>query len=78
MLLQNATSKLATAQGKNLQNYGKIKFQLQPTKTTENYKLLKTFFTDIIYITSKKPNIIGALFITKNIPTVNIECRLQI
>ena len=66
------TSRLATAQGSTLTNYGKIPFFLVPTKTMEQNKLLNKPFKQIFHITDKKHNSIGIPFITKYIPTIKI------
>ena len=61
------SSKLATAQGSTLVNYGKIQLLLLPTRTMEQNKILnKPDFTDI------KHNIIGIPCISEYIPTINI------
>ena len=65
-------SKLATAQGSTLVNYGKIKFFLVPTRTMEQNKILNKPFRQTFHITDIKHNIIGIPFITKYIPTINI------
>ena len=66
------TSRLATAQGSTLTNYGKIQLFLVPTKTMEQNKLLKKPFIQIFHITDIKHNNNGIPFITKYIPTINI------
>ena len=67
-----ATSKLATAQGSTLENYGKIKLILLPTRTMEQNHILNKLFKQIFQITDIKHNIIGIPFITKYIPTIKI------
>ena len=65
-------SKLATAQGSTLVNYGKIQIFLLPTRTMEQNKILNKPFKQIFHITDIKHNIIGILFISKYKPTINI------
>ena len=65
-------SKLATAQGSTLVNYGKIHFFLVLTRTMEQNKNLNKPFKQTFHITDIKHNIIGIPFITKYIPTINI------
>ena len=55
-----------------LTNYGKIQLFLVPTRTMEQNKILNKPFKQIFHITDIKHNIIGILFITKYIPTINI------
>ena len=66
------SSKLATAQGPTLVNYGKIQLFLLPTRTMEQNKILNKPFKQIFHITDIKHNIIGIPFISKFIPTINI------
>ena len=66
------SSKLATAQGSTLVNYGKIKLFLVPTRTMVQNKILNKPFKQIFRITDIKHNIFGIPFITKYIPTINI------
>ena len=66
------SSKLATAQGSTLINYGNIQLSLVPTRTMEQYKILNKPFKQTFHITDIKHNIIGIPFITKYIPTINI------
>ena len=66
------TSRLATAQGSTLTNYGKIQLFLVPTKTMKQNKLLNEPVKQIFHITDIKHNIIGIPFITKYIPNINI------
>ena len=66
------SSKLATAQGSTLVNYGKIQLFLVPTKTMEQNKIFNKPFKQTFHITDIKHNIIGIPFITKYIPTINI------
>ena len=66
------SSKLATAQGSTLVNYGKIQLFLLPTRTMEQNKILSKPFKQTFHITDIKHNIIGIPFITKYIPTINI------
>ena len=65
------SSKLATAQGSTLVNYGKIQLFLLPTRTMEQNKILNKPFKQIFHITDIKHNIIGIPFISKYIPTIN-------
>ena len=65
-------SKIATAQGSTLVNYGKIQLFLVPTRTMEQNKILNKPFKQTFHITDIKHNIIGIPFITKYIPTINI------
>ena len=65
-------SKLATAQGSTLVNYGKIQLFLVPTRTMEQNKILNKSFKQTFHITDIKHNIIGTPFISKYIPTINI------
>ena len=65
-------SKLATAQGSSLINYGKIQLFLVPSRTMEQNKILNKPSKHTFHITDIKQNIIGILFITKYIPTINI------
>ena len=66
------SSKLATAQGSTLVNYGKIQLFLVPTRTMEQNKILNQPFKQTFHITDIKQNFIGIPFITKYIPTINI------
>ena len=66
------SSKLATAQGSTLINYGKVQLFLLPTRTMEQNKILNKPFKQIFHITDIKHNIIGIPFISKYIPTINI------
>ena len=66
------SSKLATAQGSTLVNYGKIQLFLLPTRTMEQNKTLNKPFKQIFHSTDIKHNIIGISFISKYIPTINI------
>ena len=66
------SSKLATAQGSTLVNYGKVQLFLLPTRTMEQNKILNKPFKQIFHITDIKHNIIGIPFISKYIPTINI------
>ena len=66
------SSKLATAQGSTLVNYGKFQLFLLPTRTMEQSKILNKPFKQIFHITDIKHNIIGIPFISKYIPTINI------
>ena len=68
------SSKLATAQGSTLINYGKIQLSLVPTRTLEQYKILNKPFKQTFHITDIKHNINGIPFITNTnyIPTNNI------
>ena len=66
------SSKLATAQGSTLVNYGKIQLFLLPTRTMEQNKTLNKPFKQIFHFTDIKHNIIGISFVSKYIPTINI------
>ena len=66
------SSKLATAQGSTLVNYGKIKLFVLPTRTMEQNKIPNKPFKQIFHITDIKHNIIGIPFISKYKPTTNI------
>ena len=66
------SSKLATAQGSTLVNYGKIQLFLLPTRTMEQNKNLSKPIKQIFHITDIKHNIIGIPFISKYIPTIKI------
>ena len=66
------SSKLETAQGSTLVNYGKIQLLLVPTRTMEQNKILTKLFKQIFHITDIKHNIFGIPFISKYIPTINI------
>ena len=74
------SSKLATAQGSTIVNYGKIQLFLLPTRTMEQNKILNRPFKQIFHITDiKQKKIIGIPFISKNIPTINIlNCKILI
>ena len=63
------TSRLATAQGSTLTNYGKIQLFLVPTRTMEQNKLMSKPLKQTFHITDIKHNIIGIPFTTKYIPT---------
>ena len=63
-------SRLATAQGLTLTNYGKIQLILVPTRTREQNKLLNKPFKQTFHITDINYNIIGIPFFTKYIPTI--------
>ena len=66
-------SRLATAQGSTLTNYGTIQLFLVPTKTREQNILLNKPIKQTFYITDKKHNIVGIPFMAKNIPTINFS-----
>ena len=66
------SSKLATAQGSTLVNYGKIQLFLLPTRTMEQNKILNRPFKQTFHITDIKQNIIVIPFISKYISTINI------
>ena len=57
-------SKLATAQGSTLINYGKIQLFLVPTRTMEQNKIINKPFKQTFHITDRKHNIIGIPVIT--------------
>ena len=69
LIPSKTTSKLATAQGSTLTNYGKIQLFLVPTKSMEQNKLLNQPFKQTFHITDIKHNIIRVPFITKHLPT---------
>ena len=66
------TSRLATAQGSTLTNYGEILLFLVPTRAMEQNKLMSKPFKQTFHITDIKDNIIGIPFTTKYIPTIKI------
>ena len=72
------SSKLATAQGSTLVNYGKIQIFLVPTRTMEQNKILNKPFKQTFHFTDMKHNIIGMPFITKYIPTIIIILNSKI
>ena len=79
LTLLETSSKLATAQGLALVNYGKIQLFLLPARTMEQNKILNKPFKQISHITDIKHNIIGIPFISKYIPTINIlNSKIQI
>ena len=69
-LPSKTSSRLATAQGSSLINYGNIQLLLLPTRTVEQNKLLNKPFKQTFHITDIKHNIIGKPFFTKYIPTI--------
>ena len=72
-------SKLATAQGSALVNYGNIQLFLVPTRTMEQNKILNKPFKQTFHITDIKHDIFGIPFITKYIPTINnLNSKLHI
>ena len=58
------SSKLATAHGSTLVNYGKIQLSLVLSRTMEQNKILNKPFKQTFHITDIQHNIIGILFIT--------------
>ena len=66
------SSKLATAQGSTLVNYGKIQLFLVPTRTMEQNKILNKPFKQTFHIADIKHKTYGIPFITKYIPTKKI------
>ena len=60
------SSKLATAQGSTLVNYGKVQLFFLPTRTMEQNKILNKPFKQIFHITDIKHNIIG-IHLSQNI-----------
>ena len=66
------SSKLATAQGSTLVNYGKIQLFFLPTRTMEQNKILNRPLKQTFHITDIKQNIIVIPFISKYISTINI------
>ena len=65
LILIKTASKLATAQGSTLNNYGTIQFFPVPTRTKEQNKVLTKPFKQTFHITDIKHNVIG-------IPKINI------
>ena len=72
LVVMKTASKLATAQGSTLINYGKIQLFLVPTRTMEQNKTLNKPFKQTFHITDIKHKSFGIPFITKYIPTINI------
>ena len=70
LIPMKTVSKLATAQGSTLINYGKNQLFLVSTRTMEQNKILNKPFKQTFHITDIKHNIIGIPFITKYIPTI--------
>ena len=66
------TSRLATAQGSTLTDYGKNQFSFVPTRTMEQTKPMSKPFKQTFHITDIKHNIIRIPFNTKYTPTINI------
>ena len=64
------SSKLATAQGSTLVNYGKVQLFLLPTRTMEQNKILNK---QIFHITDIKHNIIGIPFVSKYINNQHLK-----
>ena len=76
---KKTASKLATAQGSTLINYGKIQLFLDPTRTMEQNKILNKPFKPTFHITDIKHNINGIPLITKYNPTINnLNSKLHI
>ena len=71
-LPSKTSTKLATAQGFCLTNFGKIQLLFVPTRTMEQNELLNKPFKQTFHITDKKHNIVRIPFITNYIPTINI------
>ena len=71
-LPSKTSTKLATAQGSCLTNFGKIQLLLVPTRTMEQNELLNKPFKQTFHITDIKHNIVRIPFITNYIPTINI------
>ena len=69
------TSRLATAQGSTLTDYGQIQFFLVPTRTMEQNKIMSKPFKQTFHVTDIKHNIIGIPLITKKIPSIKILKR---
>ena len=65
LIPMKTASKLATAQGSTLPNFGKIQLFLDATRTMEQNKLLNKPFKQTFPIMDIKHNIIGIPFITK-------------
>ena len=72
LIPSKTSSKLATEQGSNLTNFGKILLLLVPTLTMEQNKLLTEPFKQTFHITDIKHNFHGIPFITIYNPTINI------
>ena len=72
LTLLQTSSKMATAQGSTIVNYGKIQLFLLPTRTMEQSKILNKPFKQTFHITDIRHKIIGLPFITNYIPTINI------
>ena len=66
------SSKLATAQGSTLVNYGKVQLFLLPTRTMEQNKTLNKPFKQIFHITDTNTISLPYYLSQKNIPTINI------
>ena len=66
------SGKLAIAQGSTLVNYGNVQLFRLPKRTIEQNKILNKPFKQIFHIFDINYNIIGILFISKYIPTINI------
>ena len=72
-------SKLATAQGSSLPNYGKIRLFLVPTRTREQKLTFKKPFKQTFHRTDIQHNIVGIPFTTKNIPyTFILKSKLHL
>ena len=72
-------SKLASAPGSTLVNYGKIQLFLVTTRTLEQNKELNKPFKQTFHITDMKHNIIGTPFMNQYIPTMNnLNSKLHI
>ena len=72
ILPSETSSRLATAQGSSLTNFGNIQLHIVATRTMEQNKLLSKHFKLSFHITDIKYNIVLIRFITKHIPTINI------
>ena len=72
ILPSKTSSKLATAQGSCLTNFGKIQLLLVPTRTMEQNDFLNKPFKQTFHITDIKHNNVRIPFITNYIPTINI------
>ena len=72
LLPSKTSSKLATAQGSNLTNFGKLQLLLVLTGAMEQNKLLTKLFKKNSISQIKKPNILGIPFFINHITTIII------
>ena len=66
LIPSKTSSKLASAQGSSLTNFGKTHLFLVPTRTMEQNELLTKFFKQKFHITDIKHNIIEIPFYSHN------------